>query len=164
MAINLEKGGRLNLSKTVPGLKNILVGLGWDTNRTDTGGDFDLDVTVLMTSNGKIPDENYVIYFNNLTSPCGAVKHMGDNRTGEGEGDDEEVKIDLSKLPENIDKLVFVVNIYEAEQRKQNFGMVDNSYIRLVNEETGEEILRYDLGEDFSTETGVNFGEIYKAV
>ena len=163
MAIKLTKGGRINLKKEAPELKEVLVGLGWDANPTDTGGDFDLDVSVLMLDeNGKSLGEDYFIFYNNKTSPCGAVKHMGDNRTGSGEGDDEQVIVSIQKLDNKVGKIVFIASIYEAEKRKQNFGMVENAYIRLVNKESGEEIARYDLAEDFSTEISVDFGELYK--
>ena len=163
MAIKLTKGGRINLEKEAPGLKEVLVGLGWDANTTDTGGDFDLDVSVLMLDkNGKALGENYFIFYNNPVSPCGAVKHLGDNRTGTGEGDDEQIIVDLEKIDPKVGKMIFIVSIYKAEERKQNFGLVENAYIRLLNNKTGEEIARYDLGEDFSTEIAVNFGELYK--
>ena len=163
MAIKLTKGGRINLEKEAPGLKEVLVGLGWDANPTDTGGDFDLDVSVLMLDEkGKALGENYFIFYNNPVSPCGAVKHLGDNRTGVGEGDDEQIVINLEKIDPKIGKMVFIVSIYKAEERKQNFGLVENAYIRLLDNKTGEEIARYDLAEDFSTEIAVNFGELYK--
>ena len=163
MAIKLTKGGRINLNKEEPGLDEIMVGLGWDANNTDTGGDFDLDVSVLVLNEHNKPvgtDEESFVYYNNKTIP--GIQHMGDNRTGAGEGDDEEVKIKLSSLKSNVNKIVFLVSIYQAEERKQNFGMVENAYIRLVNEKTGKEIAKYDLSEDFSTEICVDFGELYK--
>ena len=163
MAIKLTKGGRINLNKEEPGLDEIMVGLGWDANNTDTGGDFDLDVSVLVLNENNKPvgtDEESFVYYNNKSIP--GIQHMGDNRTGAGEGDDEEVKIKLSDLKSNVNKIVFLVSIYQAEERKQNFGMVENAYIRLVNEKTGKEIAKYDLSEDFSTEICVDFGELYK--
>jgi len=157
MAISLKKGERIDLRK---GLNKIKVILGWKENQTDTGGDFDLDASVfLLDGKGKCPTEEHFIFYKNLKSPCGAVVHKGDDKTG---GTGEEIDIDLEKLPENIEKIVFVVTIYDAKRRKQNFGMVDDAYIKLINAENNEEIARYDLAEDFSSETGVNFGEIYK--
>ena len=163
MAIKLTKGGRINLNKEEPGLNEIMVGLGWDSNNTDTNGDFDLDVSVLVLNENNKPvgtDEESFVYYNNKSIP--GIQHMGDNKTGAGEGDDEEVKIKLSDLKSNVNKIVFLVSIYQAEERKQNFGMVENAYIRLVNEKTGKEIAKYDLSEDFSTEICVDFGELYK--
>ena len=163
MSINLSKGGRVNLTKEAPGLKKIGVGLGWDVNSSDTGADFDLDVSVFMLDkDGKIPNEKYFVFFNNLSSPDGSVVHQGDNRTGEGDGDDESIFIDLDKISPEIEEIVFVVTIYDAEQRGQNFGQVLNSFIRLYNLETNQEILKYDLEEDFSTETAIEFGRLYK--
>ena len=162
MAISLSKGEKISLTKQAPGLNNILVGLGWDTNRYDGGFDFDLDASVFMLGkNGKVPSNDEFIFYGQTKYKNGSVIHTGDNRTGEGEGDDEAIKVELSKLPDYIQKLVFTVTIYEADLRKQNFGQVDNAYIRIVNEETGNEICRFDLGEDFSIENSVNVGEIY---
>lgn len=163
MPINLSKGQKVDLTKGNPGLKNIMVGLGWDVNSFDSGADFDLDVSAFLCgSNGKCPTDKDFIFYGNLVHPSEAVKHMGDNLTGEGEGDDEQIQIDLVKIPENIEKIAFTVTIYEAEQRRQNFGQVNNAFIRIYNEVTGEEMLRYDLGEDFSIETAAVFGELYK--
>lgn len=163
MPINLSKGQKVDLTKGNPGLKNIMVGLGWDVNSFDSGADFDLDVSAFLCgSNGKCPNDKDFIFYSNLVHPSEAVKHMGDNLTGEGEGDDEQIQIDLVKIPENIEKIAFTVTIYEAEQRRQNFGQVNNAFIRIYNEVTGEEMLRYDLGEDFSIETAAVFGELYK--
>lgn len=163
--INLTKGGNVNLSKTVPGLSSLHVGLGWDTKTTDGGADFDLDVSAFMLSGDpsmrKLASQNHFVFFNNLSSPEGAVKLSGDNRTGAGEGDDESAEVDLSKMPAGIEEVSFVVSIYEAEQRRQNFGQVRNAFIRLVDKVTGQEIARYDLSEDFSTETSVQFGSLY---
>ncbi len=163
MAISLKKGEKVNLTKDNPGLSKIVLGLGWDINQYDTGGSFDLDSSAfLLGDNGKITNENDFIFYGNLTHKSGALKHMGDNRTGEGEGDDEQIKVDLSAVPENISKIVFTATIYEAEERRQNFGQISNAFIRVYDETTGNEILRYDLGEDFSIETAVVFGELYK--
>lgn len=162
MAVNLTKGGRISLNKEAPGLKKILIGLGWDTNASDTGADFDLDASVfLLDSNAKVANEKDFIFYNNLSSSDGSVVHTGDNRTGEGDGDDESIKVDLSKISSSIKEIAIVVTIHEAAQRKQNFGMVRNAFIRLVNDETNTEIVRYDLEEDYSTETGLLFGRLY---
>ena len=161
--ISLQKGGNLSLTKEAPGLNNILVGLGWDTNKYDGGFDFDLDASVFMLNgDGKVPSNDEFIFYGQKTHASGAVEHTGDNRTGAGDGDDETIKVDLSKVPANIDKIAFTVTIYEATNRKQNFGLVENAYIRIVNAETNEEVVRYDLGEDFSVENSVNVGEIYR--
>ncbi len=163
MAINLTKGQKVDLTKGHKGLKKIVVGLGWDVNQFDSGADFDLDAAAFMLgANGKVTNDNDFIFYGNLTHKSGALKHMGDNRTGEGEGDDEQIKVDLSAVPENISKIVFTATIYEAEERRQNFGQISNAFIRVYDETTGNEILRYDLGEDFSIETAVVFGELYK--
>lgn len=163
MSINLSKGQKVDLTKENPGLKKIMVGLGWDVNAFDSGGDFDLDAAAFMLGeNGMCPTEKEFIFYGNLDHTSEAVKHMGDNLTGEGDGDDEQIQIDLGKIPENISKIAFTVTIYEAEKRKQNFGQVSNSYIRIVDETTGAELIRYDLGEDFSIETAVVVGELYK--
>ena len=163
MAISLKKGQKVDLTKTNPGLKNILIGLGWDINRYDGGKDFDLDASVfLLNGTGKVNSDDDFVFYGNLKHVSGSVEHLGDNLTGEGEGDDEEIKIDLSKVPENIEKIDFTVTIYEAEERKQNFGQVENAFIRVVNEANGEELIRYDLGEDFSIETAVVIGELYR--
>lgn len=163
MPVSLQKGQKVSLTKNNPGLTKVVAGLGWDVNQFDTGGDFDLDTAAyLLTDSGKVSKSEDFVFFGNLKHPSGSVEHMGDNLTGEGDGDDEQIKIDLSKVPENIAKIVFTVTIYEAEQRRQNFGQVNNAFIRIYNEVTGEEILRYDLGEDFSIETAVVCGELYK--
>ena len=162
MAVNLTKGGRISLNKEAPGLKKILIGLGWDTNASDTGADFDLDASVfLLDSNAKVANEKDFVFYNNLSSSDGSVVHTGDNRTGEGDGDDESIKVDLSKISSSIKEIAIVVTIHEAAQRKQNFGMVRNAFIRLVNDETNTEIVRYDLEEDYSTETGLLLGRLY---
>lgn len=163
MPVSLQKGQKVSLTKGNPGLKNVVVGLGWDVNQFDTGGDFDLDAAAfLLTDAGRVSRQEDFVFFGNLTHPSGSVEHMGDNLTGAGEGDDEQIKIDLSKVPENITKIAFTVTIYEPEKRRQNFGQINNAFIRIYNEDTGEEMLRYDLGEDFSIETAAVFGEVYK--
>ena len=163
MGINLSKGERINLSKEAPSLKKVGVGLGWDTNATDTGVDFDLDASVFMLgANGKIPTEKNFIFYNNLISPDGAIKHTGDNLTGAGDGDDETINVELAKVDATINDLVFVVTIHEAEKRKQNFGQVHNAFIRLYDLDTNKEIAKYDLEEDFSKETAIEFGKLYK--
>jgi tellurium resistance protein TerD len=165
MGINLQKGQRISLEKVAPGIVAGFLGLGWDVNVTDTGGDFDLDASVfLLGANEKLISDKHLIFYNNLTSPDPdqAIKLMGDNRTGEGEGDDEGMIIDLRKVPADIEKIVITVTIYEADKRKQNFGQVRNAYVRLVDVQTKEEVLRYDLEEDFSTETAVIMAELYR--
>jgi len=163
MAISLKKGQKVDLTKGNPSLSKILIGLGWDTNKYDGGFDFDLDAAAfLLGANGKVTADEDFVFYNNLKHKSGAVEHMGDNLTGEGEGDDEEIKVDLAKVPANIDKIDFTVTIYEADERKQTFGQVSNAYIRVVDDTTGTEIIRYDLGEDFSVETAVVVGEIYR--
>ena len=163
MAISLKKGQKVSITKDNPGLSKVVVGLGWDVNAFDTGGEFDLDTAAfLLTDTGKVSGQEDFVFFGNLTHPSGCAQHMGDNRTGAGEGDDEQIKIDLSLVPGNITKIAFTVTIYEAEERRQNFGQVNNAFIRIYNEQTGEELLRYDLGEDFSIETAAVFGELYK--
>ncbi|HRF62271.1 MAG TPA: TerD family protein [Candidatus Competibacter sp.] len=162
MAISLNKGGKLSLSKEAPDLKKVLVGLGWDARATD-GADFDLDASAfLLDANGKVRSDADFIFYNQLKSPCGSVQHTGDNRTGAGEGDDEAVMVDLTRVPADVQKITFTVTIHEADQRRQNFGQVGNAFIRLVNAETNIEVARYDLGEDASTETAMIFGELYR--
>ena len=163
MAINLSKGQKVDLTKGNPSLKNIMVGLGWDVNAFDGGYDFDLDASAfVLGSNGKCPTDKDFIFYGNLVHQSGAVEHMGDNLTGSGDGDDEQIVIDLSKIPQNIEKIAFTVTIYEADMRRQNFGQVSNAYIRIVDQATGQEIVHYDLGEDFSIETAIVVGELYK--
>lgn len=163
MPVSLKKGEKVSLNKNNPGLKNIIVGLGWDTNAFDTGGSFDLDsAAFLVGENGKVTSSDDFVFFGNLKHKSGSVEHMGDNRTGVGAGDDEVIKIDLSLVPASISKIIFTVTIYEAEERRQNFGQVSNSYVRIYNADNNEEILRYDLGEDFSIETSAVFGELYR--
>lgn len=163
MAITLSKGQKVSLTKGNPGLKNILVGLGWDTNKYDGGFDFDLDsAAFLVGENGKVNADTDFVFYNNLKHSSGAVEHLGDNLTGEGDGDDEQVKVDLSLIPQNISKIAFTVTIHEALERRQNFGQVSNSYVRVVNADTNEELLNYELGEDFSIETAIIVCEIYR--
>jgi tellurium resistance protein TerD len=162
MALSLQKGGNLSLSKTDPSLSKILVGLGWDPRATD-GTEFDLDASAfLLDANGKVRGDADFIFYNQLKSPDGSVEHLGDNRTGAGEGDDEVVKVDLTRVPAEIEKIAFTVTIHDADVRKQNFGQVSNSFIRVVNEVSGAEIVRYDLAEDASTETAMIFAELYR--
>lgn len=162
MAVNLTKGGNVNLSKEAPTMTKAIAGLGWDARVTD-GQAFDLDASVfLVGADGKVLSDQHFVFFNNAKSPDGSVVHQGDNRTGEGEGDDEQVKISLATVPVDVQKAVFAVTIYDAEARKQNFGMVSNAYIRIVNEDNNAEIARYDLSEDASTETAMVFGELYR--
>ncbi|MFV3334784.1 TerD family protein [Pseudomonas sp. NY15437] len=162
MALSLQKGGNLSLSKEAPGLTKILVGLGWDPRATD-GAEFDLDASAfLLGATGKIRSEADFIFYNQLKSADGSVEHTGDNRTGAGDGDDEVLKVDLSRVPADVDKIAFTVTIHDAEGRKQNFGQVSNSFIRIVNEANGSEIVRYDLAEDASTETAMIFAELYR--
>lgn len=163
MGIVLKKGQKIDLTKGNPGLNKLLIGLGWDTNTYDGGYDFDLDVSVFMVGkSGKVENDLDFIFYNNLKHESGSVEHMGDNRTGDGDGDDEEVIVDLSKIPSYIDKIAFTVTIYEAVARGQNFGQVSNSYCRVVDVDTQSEVLKYDLGEDFSIETAIVVCEIYR--
>jgi tellurium resistance protein TerD len=163
MSVSLTKGGNVSLSKEAPGLTKILVGLGWDARSTD-GADFDLDASAIMLNDAdKVVSDQHFIFFNNLKSPDGSVEHTGDNLTGEGEGDDEAIKINLGGVPPEVQKVVFPVSIYEADGRSQNFGQVRNAFIRIVNDSNSTEIARYDLSEDASTETAMVFGEVYRA-
>jgi tellurium resistance protein TerD len=163
MGVSLSKGGNVSLTKEAPGLTAVVVGLGWDV-RTTTGADFDLDASALLLgSNGKILSDQYFVFFNNLKSPDGSVEHMGDNLTGEGEGDDEQIKVSLASVPQEVDRIVVTVSIYDAEARGQNFGQVRNAFIRVVNQANDREIARYDLSEDASTETAMIFGEVYRS-
>ncbi len=163
MPINLSKGQKVDLTKKNPGLKNIMVGLGWDVNAFDSGADFDLDAAAFMLgSNGKCPTEKEFIFYGNLEHASGAVKHMGDNLTGEGEGDDEQIEVKLPDIPSNVERIAFTVTIYDSDVRRQNFGQVSNSFIRIVDMATDTELIRYDLGEDFSIETAVVVGELYR--
>ena len=162
MAISLNKGGNLSLSKTDPGLKKLLIGLGWD-ERATSGAEFDLDASVfLLTTSGKVRGDHDFIFYNQLKSADGAVEHTGDHRSGAGDGDDEAVKVNLSLVSPEIDKIVVTVTIHDAQARGQNFGMVQNAFIRVVNDETGVEVVRFDLAEDYSVETAMVFGEVYR--
>lgn len=162
MGVSLSKGGNVSLSKTDPDMKNVLIGLGWDVRATD-GQDYDLDASVfLLAENGKVRNDLDFIFYNNLRSADGSVEHTGDNRTGEGDGDDESIKIKLDKIPADVAKLVFVVTIHDATVRRQNFGQIEGAFIRLVNDDTQIEVARYDLTEDASTETAMLFGELYR--
>jgi tellurium resistance protein TerD len=163
LAISLTKGQKVDLTKTNPGLTKVTVGLGWDTNKYDGGKDFDLDVSVfLANAAGKVEGERNFIYFNNRQNENGSVVHTGDNRTGVGDGDDEQINIDLANVPANVEKIAFTITIYEAQDRNQNFGQVSNAYVRILSEANGAELIRFDLGEDFSVETGVVVGELYR--
>ena len=163
MPINLSKGQKVDLTKGNPGLKNIMVGLGWDVNAFDSGADFDLDAAAFMVGeNGKCPTEKEFVFYGNLVHPSESVKHMGDNLTGEGDGDDEQIVVDLSKIPAEYDRIVIVVNIYHAVQRKQHFGMIENAFIRLVDGKNNREMCKYDLSEDYSDMTAMIFGEVYR--
>ncbi|MDE9481271.1 TerD family protein [Xenorhabdus bovienii] len=162
MGVSLVKGGNVSLTKEAPAMNIALVGLGWDMRTTD-GAAFDLDASVFMVGeDGKVLSDGHFVFFNNKVSPCGSVSHQGDNRTGEGAGDDEQIKIDLAKVPADVKKVVFAVTIYDADNNKQNFGMVSNSFIRVVNNDNDQEIARFDLSEDASTETAMIFGELYR--
>lgn len=167
MAVNLSKGAKISLDKVaadagvVGGLSNLSCGLGWDTNKYDGGGQFDLDASIfLVGASGRVESESNFVFYNNKTAP--GVQHMGDNRTGEGEGDDEVINLDLTKVDTSVDKVAVTVTIDKADERKQNFGMVSNAYIRIMDNATGTELLRYDLGEDYSIETAIVVAEIYR--
>jgi tellurium resistance protein TerD len=163
MAISLQKGGNVNLSKEAPGLTKLIVGLGWDARSTD-GAPFDLDGAVfLLNAQGKVRSDADFVFYNNLKSVDGSVVHSGDNTTGAGEGDDETINVDLSKVSADVDKIAVCVTIHDAETRKQNFGMVQKAYVRCVNAADNKEIARYDLSEDGSTESAMIFGEVYRA-
>ncbi|MDE5832287.1 MAG: TerD family protein [Desulfovibrio sp.] len=162
MAISLSKGGNVSLSKEAPGLESVIIGLGWDARATD-GQDFDLDASCFMVGeNGKVRSDSDFIFYNNLKSADGSVEHTGDNRTGAGEGDDEAINVNLVKVPADVSRLVIAVTIHEADARKQNFGQVSNAFIRIVNAKTNQEIARYDLTEEASTNTAMIFGELYR--
>lgn len=163
MPVSLQKGQKVDLTKGNPGLKKIMVGLGWDVNQYDNGADFDLDASAfLLADNGKVASDSDFVFYGNLAHSSESVIHQGDNLTGEGEGDDEQILVDLSKVPAAVSRIAFTVTIYEAEERRQNFGQVSNAFIRIVDDVTGSEIIRYDLGEDFSIETAVVVGELYR--
>jgi tellurium resistance protein TerD len=162
MGVSLSKGGNVSLSKTDPSLVRVRVGLGWDTRSTD-GQDFDLDGSAfLLTDAGRVRGDNDFIFYNNLVSVDGSVTHTGDNRTGEGDGDDEALIVELNKVPTDVSKIAFTVTIHDAEMRRQSFGQVSNAFMRIVNEDTSIEVARYDLTEDASTETAMIFGELYR--
>ena len=162
MALSLQKGGNLSLDKVAPGLTEVLVGLGWDPRATD-GQEFDLDASAfLVTAAGKVRAETDFIFYNQKESPCKSVVHTGDNRSGEGEGDDESLIVNLPKVPADVDKVVFVVTIHDAAARKQNFGQVGGAFIRIVNQQGGTELVRFDLAEDAATETAMVFAELYR--
>ncbi|MGX2997422.1 TerD family protein [Streptomyces sp. JNUCC 64] len=162
MGVSLSKGGNVSLTKEAPGLTAVVIGLGWDV-RTTTGTDFDLDASAILTNTeGKVTNDQNFVFFNNLKSPDGSVEHTGDNLTGEGEGDDEQIKVSLVSVPADVARIVFPVSIYDAESRQQSFGQVRNAFIRVVNQANNQEIARYDLSEDASTETAMVFGELYR--
>ena len=163
MAISLQKGGNVNLSKEAPGLKKLTVGLGWDPRATD-GVEFDLDGSAyLLNAGGKVRSDADFIFYNNTKSTDGSIVHTGDNRSGSGEGDDESINLDLDRIPADIDKIVFAVTIHDADNRKQNFGQVSKAYMRCVNADGQKEIARFDLSEDGSIETAMIFGEVYRS-
>lgn len=163
MSVNLQKGQKVDLTKTNPGIVKVVVGLGWDVNGYDGGKDFDLDAAAfLLDANGKVTSDTDFIFYNNKKHVSGSVESLGDNKSGAGDGDDEQLKVDLSLVPASISKIAFTVTINDAEERKQNFGQVSNAYIRIMDESNGTEIIKYDLGEDFSIETAVVVGELYR--
>ena len=163
MAITLSKGQKIDLTKTNPGLVRGVIGLGWDTNKYSGGKEFDLDASAfLVDASNRCQNDHDFIFYNNLKHPSGALQHTGDNRTGEGDGDDEQVIVDFSKIPAYVDRIGITVTIHDADSRSQNFGQVSNAFVRLSDEATGEELLRFDLGEDFSIETAVVFCELYR--
>ncbi|GAA0348385.1 TerD family protein [Bacillus carboniphilus] len=163
MSINLQKGQKIDLTKTNPGLTKVMVGLGWDTNRYDGKNDFDLDASAFLADeNGKVTNDSDFIFYNQLKHPSGGVEHTGDNRTGEGDGDDEQILIDFSKVPSHVHRIAIAVTIHDAETRSQNFGQVSNAFVRVVNDATQVEVLRFDLGEDFSVETALVVCELYR--
>ncbi|GLZ04239.1 chemical-damaging agent resistance protein C [Actinomadura sp. NBRC 104412] len=162
MGVSLAKGGNVSLTKAVPDLTAVSVGLGWDVRAT-TGADFDLDASALLLGgDGKVLSDQHFVFFNNLKSPDGSVEHTGDNLTGEGEGDDESINVDLRAVPAECERIVFPVSIYDADARGQSFGQVRNAFIRIVNRTDGTELARFDLTEDASTETAMVFGELYR--
>ncbi|MEK3911014.1 TerD family protein [Paenibacillus sp. FSL H7-0331] len=163
MAISLTKGQKIDLTKTNPGMTKVFIGLGWDTNKYDGGTAFDLDASVFtLNASGKAGSEKDFIFYNNPKNENGSVVHTGDNKTGEGDGDDEQIKVDLAAVPANVEKISICITIHEAQERNQNFGQVSNAYARIVNEESNEELIRYDLGEDFSVETAIVVAELYR--
>jgi tellurium resistance protein TerD len=163
LAISLSKGQKVDLTKTNPGLTKVIVGLGWDTNKYDGGKDFDLDTSVfLLGDNGKVGSDSDFIFYNNATGGNGSVVHTGDNRTGAGDGDDEQTNVELNNVPASVQRITFAITIHEAESRNQNFGQVSNAYVRILNGDSNQELIRYDLGEDFSIETALVVGELYR--
>ena len=163
MAISLQKGGNVNLSKEAPGMKKMIVGLGWDVRATDGDG-FDLDASAfLLNGTGKVRSDTDFIFYNQAKSADGSIQHAGDNRTGSGDGDDESIVIELDKVPADIEKISVCVTIHEAEARRQNFGMVSTAYVRCVNADSNVEVARFDLSEDASVETAMIFGDIYRS-
>lgn len=163
MSVSLTKGQKVDLTKGNEGLSKIVVGLGWDTNKYDGQADFDLDASAfLLGADGKVTSDKDMVFYGNLSHPSGSVLHTGDNLTGEGEGDDEQIKIDLSKVPADIQAIAIAVTIYQAQSRGQNFGQVSNAFARIFNEENNEELIRYDLGEDYSVETALVVGKLYR--
>jgi tellurium resistance protein TerD len=163
MAVNLSKGQKVDLTKSNPGLTKVRVGLGWDTNKYDGGSAFDLDASAFcLNASGKVSSDNQFIFYNNKSNANGSIQLSGDNQTGEGAGDDESIVIDLGQVPADIEKIAFCITIHDAEARNQNFGQVANSFARVLNNGTDEELIRYDLGEDFSVETAVVVAELYR--
>jgi len=163
MAVNLSKGQKVNLTKGNPGLSKVIVGLGWDVNKYDGGYDFDLDAAAfLLAGNGKVANDEDFIFYGNTKHGSGSVEHLGDNRTGDGDGDDEQIMVDLKAIPTGVERIGFTVTIYDADARRQNFGQVNNSYIHIIDESNGTELIRYDLEEDFSIETAMVVGELYR--
>ena len=163
MSISLKKGQKVSLTKDNPGLQHVVVGLGWDVNNYDTGGDFDLDAAAfLLGDSGRVASSDDFVFYGNLEHPSGALKHMGDNLTGEGDGDDEQIVVELAQVPASVERIAFTVTIYDAESRRQNFGQVSNAYIHIQDMTSGADLIRYDLGEDFSIETAIVVGELYR--
>ena len=163
MGVSLSKGQKVSLTKNNPGLKKVVVGLGWDVNAFDTGGDFDLDAAAfLLTDSGKVSKPEDFVFFGNLKHPSGSVEHLGDNLTGAGDGDDEQIVIDLASIPERYDRIVIVVTIYQAVQRNQHFGMIQNAFARIVDQRTNQELCKYNLTENYSGKLALIFGEVYR--
>ena len=163
MAVSLKKGQKVDLTKGNAGLTKVLIGLGWDTNKYDGGSDFDLDAAAfLLKADGKVRDDKDFVFYGNLKHASGSIEHLGDNLTGEGECDDEQIRVDLASVPVDVEKIDFTVTIYEAEERKQNFGQVSNAFIHIVDDSSNKELIRFDLGEDFSVETAVVVAELYR--
>lgn len=163
MPVNLQKGQKVSLSKSAPGLTKVVVGLGWDVNQFDTGGDFDLDAAAfLLGDSGKAASSSDFVFYGNLKHSSGGVEHLGDNLTGAGDGDDEQIVIDLANVPAEYDRIVLVVNIYQAVQRRQNFGMIENAFIRIVDARNNQELCKYNLTENYNGMTAMIFGEIYR--